>query len=190
MDTTSEQLSNSLNGLVGLRKAERENGFNRVGNIFYNYLKEFNHIYFKRNLLKSFFSCEVKPTSQNVIISRIIKDLESNNRIAEKTILSQSKPFLRYRSLNSIDSGSYAVLMAKNGYKQIGFYNWVYDSVKKIPRKVLIKKLPLGVKPNFEFDFSELIGNKPRQNQGVYSRSVKSFVLTTSKNPNKVYLVL
>jgi len=190
MDTTSEQLSNSLNGLVGLRKAERENGFKRVENIFYNYLKEFNHIYFKRSLLKSFFSNEIKPTSQNVIISRIIKDLESNNRIAKKTILKQSKPFLRKIELRCFDSDSYSVLMAKNGYKEVGFYNWVFDSIKKIPKKVLIKKLPLGVKPDFDFDISVLIGNKSRLNQGVFSRSVKSIILTTSKNPNKVYSVL
>jgi len=190
MDTTSEQLSNSLNGLIGLRKAERENGFKRVENIFYNYLKEFNHTYFKRDLLKSFFNNEIKPTSQNVIIRRIIKELESNGKIVKKTILKQSKPFLRYRALNCIDGGSYSVLMAKNGYKEVGFYNWVFNESKKIPQKVLIKKLPLGVKPSFDFDTSSLIGNKSRQNQGVYSRSLKSIVLTTSKNPNKVYSVL
>ena len=190
MNTTSENLATLLNEIVGLRKDERTLKLNRVSNVFYNYLKEFNHTFFKRDLLKSFFNSEVKTTTQNKILKDVLENLQSDHRILLKTIVRPSKPFLRNVKLMCFDYSSYSVLMNKNGYREVAFYNWIFNKSKKLPQKVFIKKLPFGVEPDFNFDCSELVQTKSRINQRVLTNSNKSLILTRSKNKNKVYFVL
>ena len=190
MDTTSENLTSAISGLVGLRKENRSLAIERTANLFFKYLKEFRHDWFKRDLLKSFVSNETKTTTKNLIVKDIIRELESYGKIVIKTIVRNSKPFLRYRALNCMDGESYGAMMSKNGFKQVGYYNHEFDEKRKIPVRVLIARLSLGQEPDFDFDFSDLISTKSRANQKVVSNTPKSFTLTRTKNALKVYSVL
>lgn len=186
---TTEKLTENLNGFKGLRKTPRAERMNEAKVLFSQYLKEFNHIYFKRSLVKSFFDEETPTTTRNRIIKELLSGLVVSGEIVKGTALSQAKPFLRDRELSCADNESYEIMMRKNGYSQRAFFNWEYDKAQRRPKKVLIAKLPINKNPSFDFDESELIQTKTRDQQKVLSSSQFSRTLEKKSNSGIVYFV-
>ena len=185
----TKSLTECLNEIVGLRKIERENKLNTSINLFYSYLKEFNHEFFKRDLLKSFFNDDINERTQNRIIREIIKSLLVDDKIKKSSVEKKSKPFLRNRSLFCLDNGSYKVMMTKNGYYKTNFYIWGFDDHKKIPKRILVDSCPFGTTTDKDFDFSEILSRKGIKQQKVLSNSQKSLTITQQKNKEIVYLI-
>ena len=186
---TSKRLETALSGFKGLKGQDRKDHTETAKSIFLEYLKENNHIYFKRDLLNSFLPSGTDARTQSRIVSPIIQLLENEKIIEIGQLKEQDNPTFRNREVFCVEN-SYSVMMRKNGYTHTRYFNWEYDQETRTPKKVFIAKLRIGENPTFDFDGSELIETKPRTSQKVLTNSQKSLTKVSRANHKRIYFVL
>lgn len=175
---------------------ERVKQYNFIASGITKFLRVTKTNKFDKNLILSFFPSGYFPkTTQNRHIKRIIDLLKFNGVIKDDTI--KKKVLIpRRHVLHSNDYDSYKVLMNKNGYKTIFYYE--YDQNKNgLPSRRVIGKSQIGLLPRDKnglivdkFDAVELKQTKPRDKQGVYSYGNKSIAFERQQYTKKAYLVI
>lgn len=148
-------------------------------------LKEKKYSSFSKNVLNSYFNCEDRTKQR--LTKEILGVLKENLKVSEDMVFKEVFYFERV-ALYSYDSGSYSLLMEKNGYSKTA-YKW--DCSQGFPKRQKVAKGRL--KDDFDgsdFDFMEISSHKPYKKQGCYTHSPLSFRRRSFSTKNKIYTIL
>jgi len=162
------------------RTWKRDNLVKMIASLMIDRLKAKGYYSFTRAELNTYTADLTGSHKQKQrIISLILEHLIKQKVIREDTSV---KWYCAYRNkpLSSCDYGSYAVLMAKNGYKKY-LYKYTKElsqiRERKPPQKKKVMALRMGesIPADFDaYDMTEIKSNKPQGKQAVYSNGNKS----------------
>jgi len=183
MITNNEQITEQLKKLQGIKGKNRAVELEKTATAIIERYKQLRTIAFPRDDLNFLISdSKISKRQKDRTITAILNLMKEKKQITEyehvKTIC-----FFRNKPLMSFDYGSFALLMAKNGYNKKEYYKYSYDEAEHIPKKIKVNTLE---------EADEIINTsyKPREKQGVYSNGSKSVYLQKQKYPTKTYLIL
>jgi len=177
-----------FNKLLGVRGAKREQILSQCANRFYFFLKNNGYTRFNKMLLKANLPDEMTTRTQQRTIKAILEQLLSEGKISVNSFNKVGNVFYRLKPLFCCDSGSYGVMMAKNGYK-VGYYNYV-KKPSQAPLRVKIGELHINETPLFNFDVAVKQSNKPRDKQKVLTSSALSIAKCRNNYKVKIFNVL
>jgi len=181
------ELENSLIIATTSRGIKRSEAIEQTATLFYNFLKDGKYTQFNKSLFLSFMPEGIKERTRERITKEVFKLLIDAENIT-KTKTTKNYIALRNKNLSSNDYNSYNLLMAKNGYK-VGYYKYEYDQIEKIPRRVKVGESRINGFFGGDYDHRELISNKPRSKQAVYTTSPFSVIKHIVKHDITTYKV-
>lgn len=193
----SEHIESSIKKLKSCKHSDEKTAqYKVITDAISRWFKRTNTKRFTRTLILSFFETGFFPnTTQNRHAKNIIDTLKINKVITNDKI---EKSYFTYRTqqLKSVDYGSYSVLLKKNGYDKINYYNFIIDKKTGVPRRQKIGTSDInGNLTNengelLDFDISVLNQTRGREQQkGVKSLGSKSIIRAKQKHAVKCFIV-
>jgi hypothetical protein len=181
-----EELFKSLSSVRGSKRTEV---IEQCARRFYLFLKNNQYNRFSRELLISKFSNEVPERTRNKHIKEILSVLTLESKIRVVTSEKEGFGFFRVKSLFCQDSGSYSIMMEKNGFK-VAYYRFesVLGSNLPVRKKVGVSAVNC-VPEGLEFDESALFSSKGVSHQKVVSSSPLSIAKCHNRYAVKVFEV-
>lgn len=113
-----EKLQTEIKAITKKRGANRQDALSAFCDSLHSELKSSGYVSFSRELLTDMFTgCKLQKTARYSIVQSVLSLMAANGQIKPEKQTKRCYSF-RSRALFSRDYGSFALLMAKNGYKR------------------------------------------------------------------------